>query len=136
MDDASELETDCRLGAILVRTAGLSLRELQQALDQQKREPARRLGDILIELAAIDAEQLADALEQQTHKRQISLLGAILVRSAGLPLKLLQQALDRQKDQPGQRLGEILIDMSAIDDAQLTAALARQQEMRKERPPD
>jgi len=54
-----------------------------------------------------------------------SLLGQILVRQAGLPLATLQQALDLQK-QRGGRLGEILLELEAITEEQLTAALVEQ----------
>jgi hypothetical protein len=57
---------------------------------------------------------------------QDSLLGQILVRQAGLPLALLQQALDTQKNRGGGRLGEILLEMHAITEEQLTAALVEQ----------
>jgi hypothetical protein len=57
---------------------------------------------------------------------QESLLGQILVRQANLPLALLQQALDTQKTRGGGRLGEILLEMHAITEEQLTAALVEQ----------
>jgi hypothetical protein len=81
-------------------------------------------------MKAVSAGDLRTALEMQTHSRQTSLLGAILVRSAGLPLSVLQKALDEQKRDPGLRLGEILLAMRAIDAAQLAEALERQKAMR------
>lgn len=124
-------EDETRLGAILVRTMGLPLRVLQEALDRQKRAPTRKLGDILLEMQAIDDDHLRVALEIQKHSRHVSLLGAILVRSAGLPLRTLQDALDRQKKEPGLRLGEILLAMRVIDAAQLASALQKQEELRR-----
>lgn len=59
-----------------------------------------------------------------------SLLGAILVRSARLPLKVLDDALQRQK-QNGERLGAILLEMEAITEAQLQEALEQQAAMRR-----
>jgi hypothetical protein len=122
--------SDARLGAILVRRAGLPLRTLQAALDQQKANPGRQLGEILLQVNAIDAVQLAEALERQRQSRKVSLLGGILVRTANLPLRSLQEALDRQKRNPSLRLGEILIKMGAIEAGQLAVALERQKELR------
>ena len=56
------------LGAILVRTAKLPLKTLQEALEEQKRSK-KRLGDILMAAGAITREQLALALEIQREKR-------------------------------------------------------------------
>ncbi len=124
-------EDETRLGAILVRSMGLSLHDLQEALDRQKRAPGRRLGDILLEMKVIGAGQLEAALESQTQSRRVSLLGAILVRSAGLSLRVLQDALDRQKAEPNLKLGEILLSMRVIDAAQLVAALEEQKKLRR-----
>ena len=59
-------------------------------------------------------------------------LGAILVRSAGLPLKTLQEALDRQK-KSGEKLGAILCEMSAITADQLQHALELQAKLTRQR---
>ena len=130
MAEPSAPEAQERLGAILVRSVGLPLRTLQEALDRQRLDPDRLVGEILLEMGAIDAAQLEDALAAQAL--EVSMLGAILVRSAGLALRDLQAALDRQKEEPGTRLGEILLDMQAIDTAQLASALARQKQLRSD----
>ncbi|HTM22405.1 MAG TPA: hypothetical protein VL172_17915 [Kofleriaceae bacterium] len=53
------------------------------------------------------------------------LLGQILVRQMNLSLAVLQTALDTQK-RDGGKLGEILLKMKVITEAQLTAALVEQ----------
>jgi hypothetical protein len=64
-------------------------------------------------------------------KTDPSLLGAILVRNFGLPLKTLQVALDWQRQSEG-LLGEVLVEMEAVTTEQLDAALAQQDELRRE----
>jgi hypothetical protein len=61
-----------------------------------------------------------------------TLLGAILVRRAGLSLKTLQQALDRQQAE-GKRLGEILVAMGAVSERDVADALALQRELKSRR---
>ena len=64
-----------------------------------------------------------------------ALLGAILVRTAGLSLETLQAALDHQKDS-GEQLGAILRDMKAISGGQLLRALEVQSQLRRGENPD
>jgi hypothetical protein len=58
-----------------------------------------------------------------------TLLGAILVRRAGLSLQVLQQALDQQRTDGG-LLGEILIAMGAVSSRDVADALALQRELK------
>lgn len=58
-----------------------------------------------------------------------TLLGAILVRRAGLSLQTLQEALDRQHSDGG-RLGEILIAMGAVSERDVADALALQRKLK------
>lgn len=60
-----------------------------------------------------------------------TLLGAILVRRAGLPLARLQEALDRQRAEGG-LLGEILIEMGLVSSAQVAEALALQRHLKSQ----
>ena len=65
---------------------------------------------------------------------QDALLGAILVRTAGLPLDTLDQALASQA-QSGAKLGAILREMNAITAGQLLRALEVQSQLRRGAPP-
>lgn len=58
-----------------------------------------------------------------------TLLGAILVRRAGLSLQTLQEALDRQQREGG-RLGEVLVAMGAVSERDVADALALQRELK------
>ncbi len=67
-DDDAPLPQGALLGAILVRTAGLPLDTLNQALARQE-ESGAKLGAILREMKAITAGQLLRALEIQSQLR-------------------------------------------------------------------
>jgi hypothetical protein len=56
-------------------------------------------------------------------------LGAILVRQARVPLRVLQAALDLQAHSGG-KIGEILLAARAITEDQLADALAKQAALR------
>src|SRR5262245_58194695 len=53
-------------------------------------------------------------------------LGEILVRSGRCTVENVQLALLRQKDAPGRRLGEILVEMKALEPEILARTLAEQ----------
>jgi general secretion pathway protein E len=56
-------------------------------------------------------------------------LGEVLVRAGVCTAEAVQLALLRQNDGPGRRLGEILIEMKALDEPALARALAEQLEL-------
>jgi hypothetical protein len=61
------------LGAILVRTANLSLQALQAALDRQRAgQESVKLGQILLEMELITEEELerALALQRRLHEER------------------------------------------------------------------
>lgn len=58
------------LGQMLVEENVLSVDQLREALDKQKREPGRRLGEILVDEKLITEGQLANLLEKQRRLRE------------------------------------------------------------------
>ena len=61
-------EDSSLLGGILVRDAGLSLRDLQGALDHQ-RDAGGLLGEILVERGLVTESDVREALERQAALR-------------------------------------------------------------------
>lgn len=58
------------IGAILVRHHGVSLRALQDAIDQQKRT-SEQLGQLLLRGGHITRQQLLEALVEQARMRRL-----------------------------------------------------------------
>jgi hypothetical protein len=138
-DEKKKQYSENLLGHVLVREIGIPLRILHAALSHQ-RERGGKLGQILIDMAAITAEDLQRALDAQRQYaidraedrpafEAETMVGAILVLTAELSLKTLQDALDRQK-RDGGMLGEILVAMDAVTEEELELAL-RLQRMRR-----
>jgi type II secretory ATPase GspE/PulE/Tfp pilus assembly ATPase PilB-like protein len=59
------LETDSKLGAILVAAGLISQEDLNAALAKQKKYRSRRLGEILVDMGLLDNEMLALAISLQ-----------------------------------------------------------------------
>jgi hypothetical protein len=59
------------LGQIVVREFGVTLRALQDALDEQKSSKAQ-LGDILVAAGALTSAQRDEALEIQAGRRLVN----------------------------------------------------------------
>src|SRR5262245_10243120 len=57
-----------RLGSLLIRTGKLTQRELDQALEQQRRDPSRRLAEILVEMGSVGEEELERQLKFQMEE--------------------------------------------------------------------
>lgn len=133
------------LGAILVERGLISELELHEALREQQREGGR-LGEILFARGVVSGVDLRDALAAQhgldlrvesrtTAKDRVAApgdhrdnfpLGRILVSRGWITEAQLDAALVEQT-RTGQRLGQILIGMSAVSTFRLAAALAEQQ---------
>lgn len=93
--------------------------------------PKKPLGEILVDRNIITREQLASALERQ-KKEKGKYLGQILVEM-GVPQEEITKAMDTHQHR--RRVGEILLDASAITPAQLETALNKQKEEKKSRKP-
>src|SRR5688500_5258125 len=57
-----------RLGQMLIRTGKLTQRELDSALEHQRRDPTRRLAEILLEMGSISEEELEKQLRFQMEE--------------------------------------------------------------------
>jgi tetratricopeptide (TPR) repeat protein len=57
-----------RLGALLIRSGKLTQRELDQALELQRKDPTRRLAEILLEMGSISEEELERQLKFQMEE--------------------------------------------------------------------
>ncbi len=57
-----------RLGSLLIRSGKLTQRELDQALEQQRRDPSRRLAEILLEMGSIGEAELERQLKFQMEE--------------------------------------------------------------------
>jgi len=57
-----------RLGQLLIRSGKLTQRELDQALEYQRKDPTRRLAEILLEMGSISEEELERQLRFQMEE--------------------------------------------------------------------
>jgi tetratricopeptide (TPR) repeat protein len=57
-----------RLGQMLIRSGKLTQRELEHALEQQRRDPTRRLAELLLEMGSISEEELEAQLRFQMEE--------------------------------------------------------------------
>jgi tetratricopeptide (TPR) repeat protein len=57
-----------RLGQMLIRAGRLTQRELEHALEQQRRDPTRRLAELLLEMGSISEEELEAQLRFQMEE--------------------------------------------------------------------
>ena len=107
-----------KLGQTLVSKGYITEEELDKALSEQK----SRLGEMLIRSDRITAEQLHLALDHQ--KKESIKIGEICKKMGYVTPEDLDWALNRMK----RRLGEILIEIGALDVDELQNALALQKE--------
>jgi tetratricopeptide (TPR) repeat protein len=64
-----------RLGALLIRSGKLTQRELDQALELQRKDPTRRLAEILLEMGSISEEELERQLKFQMEETIYEIMG-------------------------------------------------------------
>jgi hypothetical protein len=137
------------LGLLLVDKGLLPRRELELALDEQRRT-GRLLGQILVGNGSVTGLALAQALTEQhgvelrptngaeellltdsppgpeAEDRAWRPLGKLLVETGSLSETELEQALAEQRERPGRRLGEILVAQGSLSGPALAVALAKQ----------
>jgi ribosome-interacting GTPase 1 len=102
-----------KLGQTLVSKGYITEEELDKALSEQK----IRLGEILIRSDRITADQLHLALDHQ--KKESIKIGEICKKMGYVTSEDLNWALNRMK----RRLGEILIEIGALEVVELQHAL-------------
>jgi hypothetical protein len=95
------------------------------------REDVTPLGELLVQRMGLGAEGVAQGLSSQQSHRQAP-LGKILVDHHGVDPKLIDEAVELQQ-RSKMRLGEILLEVGAINQDQLEEALRTQQQLRGKR---
>lgn len=125
------------IGQILLKGGFLSQRDLELALEEQKRTN-ELLGEALVRMGIVDQVDLKAALSVQGYLHLGRLedavrvaagvrrkLGELLVHSGRITEKQLEQALVEQK-RTGEKLGEVLMRLGLLTKAQLNGALVFQ----------
>lgn len=115
---------DRKLGQYLRRTSKLDQATLEKALQIQVDLPFLRLGEILLGLRAITFRDLTEALYSQFSE---ALFGHVLIRRRITTHERVQEALERQAQDPTRRLGEILIELGYATTTQIEEALAERE---------
>ncbi|WP_052440697.1 Ig-like domain-containing protein, partial [Geobacter sp. OR-1] len=120
------------IGQILLDGKFLSRRELERALEEQKKTK-ELLGQVLVRMGVLHERDVTAPLLLQEHLGHLHdavkvaagerrLLGALLVQSGKITTKQLDQAIAEQK-RTGERLGEVFIRLGLLTERQLTALL-------------
>ena len=120
-----------KIGELLVREGYLTLDALKKVLELQKEQgyisksarAYKPFGQICVELKLISTEELQRFLRK--HNKRI-LLGELLINQKILKPAQIEQALQRQQQQPGRKLGQILLEQQLLNEHQLVEALSVQ----------
>ncbi|MEF3304027.1 glycosyltransferase family 2 protein [Paenibacillus sp. GYB003] len=110
-----------RLGDRLVAAGLITVRQLNEAMDRQRRIGGR-LGDRLLEMNAVTKEQIEAASDLPAHKGR---LGEMLVESGAITKEQLDEALAFQR-RSGGMLGDILMSLRMIEPDKLYRFVATQ----------
>jgi len=130
-----------RIGEYLLIENVITIRQLADALEIQKKEPKKKrrfLGDILLEIGAFSKEEFSEHLKHfllQFGKHAPSeelLIGNILVQCNAVSKNDLNEAVAIQEKSSNKKfIGEILIDMGKITLEQLEVFLSNQKKIRE-----
>ena len=139
-----EQENALVLGEILVQLGLISGEEVALALNAQD-TTGKRLGEVLTETGMIGLGDLKTALNLQQHLTKSTLveaksgrlidewhLGSILLRSGVIDQATLDRALDLQA-RSGLRIGEALVELTAVTWDQISEAVRFQSQERRRR---
>jgi type IV pilus assembly protein PilB len=111
------------LGEILVKEGLITQEQLQHVLELQKSDKLYLpLGELCVSRGLIGRMDLQQVLRK--HRKSIP-LGELLVNMGLISREQLQEALARQKKKGG-KIGEILLEMEAIDETGFVNALSLQ----------
>lgn len=133
MTDADEVAgVRQRLGDILLKAKRVTSRQLDRALEEQKRTN-ERLGEVLVRFGLITATELDAVLnwQQDSAKSPAAvrmMLGEILVATDVISRSQLEKALNKQQ-LTKQQIGEILIDAGYVKPNQILEALRIQSKL-------
>jgi tetratricopeptide (TPR) repeat protein len=103
----------------------LSIQDVLQMLDL-----ARKTGVLTVRSQRMKDEAVVHVLDGElvfaSRRRSMRLLGQQLLREGKLDAGELERALDRQRQDPTQRLGAILVEMGSVDPRELERQLRLQ----------
>lgn len=112
-----------RLGEILIKEKLISVENLKDILDLQKKEKNYMpLGELLISKGIINRNQLTEVLKKYRNGIQF---GELLLNMGLLTSDQLVEALAHQK-KTGQKIGQILVEMEVITEMALVDTLSIQ----------
>jgi chemotaxis protein histidine kinase CheA len=102
--------------------------DLLQGVDYAPEKASKKLGEILIDSGVISKERLEAALRQQKDApAQKKFVGDILVDEAKVSRSILKNALEIQQADPSLgKVGDILIEMGAVETSDVDSALKKQ----------
>ena len=109
------------IGQRLLAAGLISRADLDAALDEQRRLRRRKLGQVLVEGGLLSRE----TVELAVRIKGAASLGQFLLEQELIRAGDLERALDRQRRQRAQRLGDLLVAMGAVSRARLEAFLAQ-----------
>lgn len=112
------------LATVLVHEKVLSLAKIEKAVRvQEKLGNTKLLSTILIELNLLTESNHRRLLHKHGHEFRI---GDLFCELGYITLKQLVEAEEKLANSPGKRMGEVVRDLSMIDDKQLAQALSEQ----------
>ena len=112
-----------RIGELLTREGLITSAQLEQALEAKKRQDDYKpLGDVCVELGFLSPAELNQVLNK--HKKRIQ-IGDLLVNKGIITQEQLGEALIVQKSSK-KKLGEILLEMELVSEADLLRTLSVQ----------
>ena len=113
-------------GEILVDAGTITEVQLNRALEEQRRNPAKPLGAILSDLDFVSSA-VADDVVARYHDRERRHVGKILVEAGLVTLMQLEEVLEEQKNVSADRLGSMIAARGIATEKEIERALKRAQ---------
>lgn len=120
-EPGSDQPQTLRLGDRLVAEGLITAKQLQEAMDRQKRIGGR-LGDLLVEMGYVEKSQIEALIGNRWLKGR---LGEMLVEAEAITQEQLNEALEFQRKSGGM-LGDILMSLRFIEPEKLYRLVATQ----------
>ncbi len=118
------LEIGHRIGELLVEQHAATVKQVDDALQEQEVLRARKIGDILLSRQIISQEVLVNAIEQQSRMPMVR-IGEALIALGMITPRQLDEALSQQRHDRGTPLGELLVRRGSVSREDLQTALSR-----------
>ncbi|MCP5142795.1 MAG: Flp pilus assembly complex ATPase component TadA [Chromatiales bacterium] len=125
-DAVSDAHGGPKLGEVLVQSHHVSEADVQRAVDTQVEVRRQRIGEYLTDKALVTRKELELAIERQRRTPTSKHLGDLLVDDGVISHGDLDEALRDQAQRRGRRLGQVLVDMGLVTPAEIQRAVARQ----------